>query len=151
LNWVTPLTSHVFEQFQKDAPPNFLYHYTDQSGLLGIIQSAELWATKVQYMNDSTEFTRAVEIAKKRALERIGDLPVLEPSAPFPWIIEALDNIPHVNVCSVSFCSDADLLSQWRGYSSSGVGYAIGFHSTALVEMARGHDCRLGRKWIMER
>ncbi len=33
---------------------------------------------------------------------------------------------------SVSFGANGDLLSQWRGYGSSGGGYAIGFESARL-------------------
>src|ERR1700730_18544281 len=120
------------------------YNYTNQVGLLGIIQSGELWATKVQYMNDSTEFGLAVELAKKRMEGRVLGSLVLEPTEPLPQIIEKLEHITQVNICSVSFCRHADLLSQWRGYSS-GVGYAIGFSSLALEETARNQGCRLGR------
>ena len=34
------------QHFQK-LPPDHLYHYTGQIGLLGIVESAELWATKI--------------------------------------------------------------------------------------------------------
>jgi hypothetical protein len=37
--------------------PDFIYHYTNQSGLLGILENRELWATKIHYLNDSTEFS----------------------------------------------------------------------------------------------
>jgi hypothetical protein len=46
------LGSMTFEKLQKREPPKVLYHYTDQTGLLGIITSGELHATKVQYIND---------------------------------------------------------------------------------------------------
>jgi hypothetical protein len=62
------LRSTTFEKVQKRDPPNVLYHYTDQTGLLGILTSGELHATKVQYMNDSTEFGRVI-----RELDRIID------------------------------------------------------------------------------
>jgi hypothetical protein len=52
------------QHFQK-LPPDHLYHYTGQIGLLGIVESAELWATKIQYMNDATEFGRALAIARQ--------------------------------------------------------------------------------------
>jgi hypothetical protein len=95
-------------------------------------------------MNDSTEFGLAVELAKKRMEARVLNTLILEPVEPLPWIIEKLEHIIQVNICSVSFCRHADLLSQWRGYSS-GVGYAIVFRSLALAETARNQGCRLGR------
>ena len=58
------------EQRLSKAPPLTLYHYTDQAGLLGIMESRRLWATKVQYLNDFMEFGLAVDIAKKKLAER---------------------------------------------------------------------------------
>src|SRR4051794_36310956 len=40
-----------------------LYHYTTQKGLLGIVESAEIWATDVQYLNDASEFNLACKCA----------------------------------------------------------------------------------------
>jgi hypothetical protein len=51
------------EHFEAKAP-GILYHYTGQAGLLGIIERRELWCTKVQYMNDATEFGRALDMAR---------------------------------------------------------------------------------------
>jgi hypothetical protein len=65
------LISTKFNNSQKKISPQSLYHYTDQGGLLGIIENKELWATKVQYMNDATEFGRAVDLAKVRMGARI--------------------------------------------------------------------------------
>jgi hypothetical protein len=52
------------EKYLNKSPPPDLYHYTDQNGLLGIMDSGNLWATKVQYLNDSKEFNLAVDMAK---------------------------------------------------------------------------------------
>lgn len=125
-------------------PPDPLYHYTDQAGLLGIVRSGELWATKIQYMNDTMEFGIVVSIAKRQIKKRLKDVSETDRNL-YQWVIDDLDQISHVNVCSVSFCHDADLLSQWRGYSGSGVGFAIGFTTTNLLEAALKERCRLGR------
>jgi hypothetical protein len=42
-------------------PPGILYHYTTQTGLLGIITSGEIWASHTQYLNDVREFPHAIE------------------------------------------------------------------------------------------
>jgi hypothetical protein len=60
----------IFELLDQE-PPVRSYHYTDQTGFFGILNSGELWATKVQYMNDATEFGLAVDLAKSRLEERI--------------------------------------------------------------------------------
>jgi len=32
-----------------------LWHYTDASGLMGIVEHERLWATQTSFLNDSTE------------------------------------------------------------------------------------------------
>src|SRR5438270_10650521 len=45
--------------------PKFLYHYTGQDGLLGIIGTGSMWATNIAYMNDSTEFEVALRLIRE--------------------------------------------------------------------------------------
>lgn len=52
------------EHFEK-SPPDVLFHYTGQAGLVGIVEKAELWATKIQYMNDATEFGLALSMVRQ--------------------------------------------------------------------------------------
>ena len=51
---------------------NTLYHYTSQKGLLGILKDQKIWATHVQYLNDSTEFHFAIDLARS-VLKSIND------------------------------------------------------------------------------
>jgi hypothetical protein len=133
--------SKRFIELQRDSPPSILYHYTDQSGLLGILQSGTLWATKVQYMNDATEFGISVTLGKGLLAKRLENLQNGNEREALKGVISRLDAIVYVNICTVSFCRDHDLLSQWRSYSGSGGGYAIGFSSSAL---SAAPGCRLG-------
>ncbi len=54
-------------------PPEILYHYTTQTGLLGMVTSREIWASHMQYLNDVREFLHAIAVTKeelsKMALE----------------------------------------------------------------------------------
>ncbi len=63
-----------FDEHLDLRAPSQLFHYTDQSGLLGIIKSGQLWATKIQYMNDTTELALAISLAKDHLTERIEKL-----------------------------------------------------------------------------
>ena len=65
-----PYEPEAFVAHFNAALPSILYHYTGQTGLLGIVESAELWATKIQYMNDATEFGLALGMARQE-LENI--------------------------------------------------------------------------------
>jgi hypothetical protein len=40
-----PYEPRAFAEHFNRSPPSVLYHYTGQSGLLGIVEKAELWAT----------------------------------------------------------------------------------------------------------
>jgi hypothetical protein len=130
-------------QTQAAAEPERLYHYTNQTGLLGILESGELWATKVQYMNDSTEFQLALTIAEEQLKARMlgADESIVQL---LMWCLNHLRNIAQVNICAVSFCKNPDLLSQWRGYSGNEVGFSIGFEAKVLSAFAKTKSCRIG-------
>jgi hypothetical protein len=125
-------------------PPDCLFHYTDQKGILGILTSGELWGTKIQYMNDSTEWLLSIDHAKEIIEERLYSIKDAKGRKLLQCIIDHLHGIANVNVCSVSFCVDPDLLSQWRGYSGDNTGFAIGFRSTPLSLIGNGYGGRLG-------
>jgi Protein of unknown function (DUF2971) len=116
--------------------PKRLFHYTSHAGLLGIVETGRLWATNIQYMNDSSELDYGMSMTRShlRCLsaegmpgvvreflgrgERMLDLPVLLPDRQF---------------YAFCFCQDPDLLSQWRAYADRGGGYAIGFDTDDLT------------------
>jgi Protein of unknown function (DUF2971) len=157
------LSSKYFGEFQRSEPTAPLYHYTNQTGLLGIFRSGEFWATTIQYMNDTTEFEYALGQAKKglqrrhstlyfdfannnkNALRSVADSLDKRQCDLLLWMPAHLDAIGSANICSVSFCVDPDLLSQWRGYAGVGLGYAIGFEPNGLREIAQNNTCLLGR------
>jgi hypothetical protein len=130
------LTSRKFHELEQVSPPTTLFHYTGQKGLLGIIKSGELWASKVQYMNDSTEFGYGITLAKELIYKRMEETGKNDDL--FKFVFQRLDTINMINICAVSFCRDRDLLSQWRGYAGAGGGYAIGFYSAALLAIGSG-------------
>jgi hypothetical protein len=124
----------VFEQ----APSVPLYHYTTQSGLLGILKGKEIWATHTQYLNDTREGTHALLMvrAEIRSLLRhrsdAASRAVLEEMEldvkAGPRGVRPVDG----NVCVCSFSEDGDSLSQWRAYAPASAGFAIGFSGEQL-------------------
>lgn len=130
--------------------PEILYHYTNGSALDSIIQHEQLWGSDPLYLNDAQELRRGKERLEHQigpgasALARLAYVTsksdgVYDGSQAGLWQ-EALDFVaradtfrqgdPHVYV--TCFCSDGDLLSQWRGYGNGG--YAIGFDRKSLEE-----------------
>jgi len=123
--------------------PERLWHYTTTPGLLSIVRDKRIWATDAMYLNDSREL---LEGAARLAFEADA---ALEDPSPIPSPVRALwlemrrglsgdakVQMPEEGPFVTCFCSEGDLLSQWRGYSS-GSGYAIGFSESALRVIAK--------------
>lgn len=116
-----------------------IYHYTDASGLLGIISTNRLWATDINFLNDPSE--------GQLFPERVIDFMRQKPSGLTPLEARIVEGIAArlankagiVRTFSVSFCGNGDLLSQWRGYGSFGSGYAVGFEPKYMPHPQLGH------------
>jgi hypothetical protein len=139
-----PYEPEAFKAHFNAPVPDLLYHYTGQSGLIGITGASELWATKIQYMNDATEFGLALGIARTE-LENIATYSHhTGEKAAAAKLLESLRGLEDINIFAVCFCEKGDLLSQWRGYSGGNHGYAIGFDPDMLMQLARLAGFTLG-------
>lgn len=126
---------NLFEQQLSKSAPTVLFHYTTQTGLLGILQSRELWATMSGYLNDSSEF----ELARSIAHEVVGGrIAASRDSVESRLLDDMKQSIDHAgaNVGVLCLSEACDSLSQWRAYGESGSGYAIGFDAATLGEIA---------------
>lgn len=128
-------------------PEGLLYHYTDQKGLLGILDSKSIWATHVRYLNDSSEFTLGWDKSWE-TLIRLVDQSDYEYKDQLRRIYgrfrRVISNSPghskyYVWCMTDDKAADAehrgfegDRLSQWRGYSGGGHGFSLGFDASAL-------------------
>jgi len=111
-----------------------LYHYTTGENIVRIIESQELWCTQISCLNDTMEFTYAVEELQKRVepklTERRGQ--ALDP------FLKGLDQYllapnPETTLFFVTcFSESGDDLSQWRAYARGEGGYAIQFDPIKL-------------------
>jgi hypothetical protein len=118
---MSPVVSPTFVKHLEGATPPYLYHYTTQAGLLGIIEGRELSATKVHYINDTTEFAASLEMLDNYLTTKeltntdifnsppYTNLTVSKQIAVRVW--KSTENIKNVNICVACFCSDRDLLS----------------------------------------
>lgn len=131
--------------------PKIVYHYTTQAGLLGILQAGTLWATKIHYLNDASELVEPLRLADQCILEKYGRIyDSGDPDEDFALkiidnMLAAVRGAASINICLVSFCTNGDLLSQWRGYGNPGCAYSIGFNTSRLNESiaARGQGFEL--------
>lgn len=118
-------------------PPDALYHYTTQSGILGIVKNKEIWATHTQYLNDQREYLHALGIVREEieAIMRVTN--DSQHKALLEDMAADVEGIESMNVCVSSFSEDKDSLPQWRAYSGAASGFAIGFSRKLLAQVAK--------------
>lgn len=136
------------------AHPKYLYHYTSQKGLLGIMEN-KLWMTSIMYLNDSMEYNHCVNIAKQEVALRISSLLRDELGEQIPTKEETISEIkfgyykrmeaylkvikPHVQdeqlLCVFSLSQKMDDLSQWRGYCPESGGFCVEFDIEELLTL----------------
>ena len=127
------LTKHL----AKDLP-DMLYHYTSAEALLGIIEHSEMWCTEVLYMNDATESTHAVQLLRELLLARIeSELYPKRVCAFLAKVAATRFGTTSAPVFVASFTELPDALSQWRAYTPSSGGYAVGLSGKFLKEAAQ--------------
>jgi DUF2971 family protein len=114
-------------------PKGVLYHYTTAQGLIGIIENNELWATSAYYLNDSSEIIYGYGVLKEALDSWIAENPRPEESLALGLARDLRqsfgEDLLNMNVVTpiylACFCTEDNLLSQWRVYSLSG-GYSLG-------------------------
>lgn len=129
--------------------PNVLYHYTSLDGLFGILEDEKIWASKIHYLNDSSEFSYAVSLLRGYLWERLRRDNTLQTVV--NRIRVELENSINMHIFVCSFTEKGDLLSQWRAYSGNSVGFSIGFKVKKLIELATKegfylHKCIYNKK-----
>lgn len=137
---------------------SILYHYTDAGGLLGILEQAQLWCTHFAFLNDPGEpdFARRMygeslhDLSEDASVDEGTRLVAAELHERFTRNESALTLGPSsLRKRPLNFVAclsaAADDLGQWRGYSSPGARYAIGFDEAVLSELADAQDMRLAK------
>jgi hypothetical protein len=143
-------------------PKGLLYHYTDQSGLLGILDSKSIWATHIRYLNDASEFIHGINIARQCIKEM--EIKVDSVIKEFPddvsfqnktqkigdvtkrYFNSLLNNLHETPVFVTCFFDSekseyrsqsqeiGESLDQWREYSKGSSGFSIGFDKNAIED-----------------
>jgi len=126
-------------------PRETLYHYTTLTGLQGIVGSAELRASDIRYMNDSTELRHTLELLNQQITRRIlagVDNPELL-NALLDWLSHRIVSGPML--FGASFRANGNLLSQWRGYSVHGKGVSMGMSPEQILSRAAAQSFEVTR------
>ena len=114
--------------------PRTIYHYTDDRGLRGILETGRLWFTNIFYLNDPSELNHGITLALEILKSRANESQQREVSFFYERFAhtmnEHIEETAHFFVCCFSK-TDEDL-GQWRAYADDGRGYAIGFDASVL-------------------
>ena len=128
----------VTTEQERNTIDETLYHYTDGRGLKGILESQTIWFTDYRHMNDPSELTHGIDIAKDvvRVLANGSDGRVRLFLETLSDMFSVRNFSSNLEFLIASFSKERDDLGQWRAYADNGRGYAIGFapHLFAIKE-----------------
>jgi len=115
--------------------PNILWHYTSGPGLIGIVETATLWATQVSCLNDQSEIMHAAGLLREQFDRRLQEN--LDDEADRYFFARAIESLtPNLSLTSdlyiASFSEKEDNLGQWRAYGGGEGGYVVGFNPQGI-------------------
>lgn len=128
----TILDASDFSSYYPDL--RVLCHYTDASGLEGILKSGTFWATNVAFLNDPEELRfayRAFEGMIRKGTHALDETLV-------GAFLDGLRTGGHDDESDrtyiICFSARSDDLSQFRAYSDNARGYALEFEPCELIQ-----------------
>lgn len=114
-----------------------IYHYTDENGLFGILESKNLWLINLEDMKDPTDRVWASVILKKvikksnKENAKILKRELKAKNINIDQILSEHENIPFY---SASFCKNNKNKFLWKYYGKKGKGFCIEFNASYLIE-----------------
>lgn len=128
------IVNSFLQTVESHEPPPLIYHYTNDIGLRGILESGEFWLTDMFSLNDPSELSHGFSLAIDALEKRVGSgFPAGKIFAKNFAAFAQQGSIPktaHFFMCS--FSSVGDDLGQWRACADNGRGFALGFDARAL-------------------
>jgi hypothetical protein len=148
MNGINKLESEfkeIHKKLNKDSPSGMIYHYTDFSGLSGIIKERKLRFSDYRHFNDPTEINFGINIILEQLVKSNINRNYLN------MAIKILNDISNLlNLYIACFSLEIDKLSLWRYYASNGTGFAIGFNElfyktedNEKYELDKGIICKI--------
>ncbi len=125
---------NAFAQTLEDKPPpEIIYHYTNDIGMRGILETGKIWLTDVFSLNDPSELRHGCDLAVGALTHGFNeDRPEIEQFCCHlaEMLRLGIEEIAHFFTCS--FSETGDDLGQWRAYADDGHGFALGFDAATL-------------------
>jgi hypothetical protein len=113
-----------------------IYHYTNDTGLKGIIESGKLWFSDIFGLNDPSELRHglavAIDVLKSRIADARPEVAMFASQLERFDVDAGIEAAGHFFICC--FSGDGDDLGQWRAYADDGRGYTLAFDAAALED-----------------
>ena len=108
--------------------PKIIYHYCSTEAFIGILSNKYIRLSPFYDLNDSSE-GRMILNAASNYLEstNFDNLTYVDYRTPWELVKEFYRTLMPTAFYTASFCSERDLVSQWRAYAKEASGFAIGF------------------------
>jgi hypothetical protein len=120
---------------ESQKAPEVIYHYTNDAGLRGILETGQLWLSDIFSLNDPSEIrhgiSHAVSILNSKAEDGPSEAKFFAKQF-VKFLKHGVERSAHFFV--LSFSADGDDLGQWRAYADNGRGYALGFDGKMLED-----------------
>lgn len=127
-----------------------LYHYTDLSGLKGIIADRAIWCTSIHVLKDNFE----IQYGKKLIINQLNNFIEQENDSIVQDTLEEVKGLcnsigpsgPH-RIFIACFCEKNNLSNQWDNYAAKGGGYNLcfSFNTNTVIcsDKTKPEDLRL--------
>lgn len=129
----TAICDELIKKQQSQSLPEKIYHYTNEGGLRGILESGKIRRTSFVNLNDPSEIKYGVSLAADilNVLSVHGS-PIEKLFAKIfeTSVLGELAAVGHFFISS--FSTDNDELGQWRAYADDGHGYVLEFDTKIL-------------------
>ena len=127
------------------ARPPVLWHYTNGSNLINIVDHGKLYSTQVSCLNDQSEIQYSRELLRQAVRRlRLENGHSDEDTRLLEFVEENLGNdVSTSEWFVVCFSAVDDDLSQWRAYTQGEGGYSIGFHTDQIQIFGARDECWL--------
>jgi len=147
------------QQAEKQDEPEFLYHYTREKGLYGILEKDCIWATHYRFLNDLSECLEAPELFEAMIRQQSStqfqqsEISKAVRQAHYNNILNRLRaQIESTDAYFVSFTDEStsqtpgDRLTLWRGYGENSQGFSLGFHRSKLQQRVNFFEQQLRKQ-----
>jgi hypothetical protein len=111
--------------------------------MMGIIDTGEIWASNVSFLNDRKELLYGLEAAETVIKEFSSQEAKSQWSKALRAAVSQLKGGEMPNTYAACFCERSDVLSQWRGYGGSEQGIAITFDRIKLTNTLKSTKATL--------